>query len=350
MYQPTWITSQIAAGYAPMSYQELDDIRDMDIVAIVNLCGEFSDLHEIEEKAGFEVYHLPVADESVPSMEAMEKALEWLDEAVYLQKKILIHCRHGHGRTGTLVSAYLVRRGLGLKKAEKILKNTRANPTNYSQWKLLRKFHKKEGVLALAEPRLETQSTVDLSSFFQEYEAIAQELDEELVDCGGASTCGDTTAACCKQYFELKLAESIYLQAKINAVFSQDARTQAIERAMECIGVIKTVRALHRRYPILIDEDFAGLFAATETFCPLSSGGHCMAFRHRPFRCRWQQTGLSEERKKEFEAMLSNLSQNIFLALTGSFPPENILQFSMADTVSGRFVQSCFQAMSGNAG
>ncbi len=51
MYQPTWITSQIAAGYAPMSYQELDDIRDMDIVAIVNLCGEFSDLHEIFRSA-----------------------------------------------------------------------------------------------------------------------------------------------------------------------------------------------------------------------------------------------------------------------------------------------------------
>ena len=61
-----------------------------------------------------------------------------------------------------------------------------------------------------------------------------EELDEELADSGGASSCGDSSAECCKDYFELKLAESIYLQAKINVVFSQDARSQAIEKAMEC--------------------------------------------------------------------------------------------------------------------
>jgi hypothetical protein len=43
--------------------------------------------------------------------------------------------------------------------------------------------------------------------------------------------------------------------------------------------------------------------------------------------------------------MLKNLSQNIFLALTGTFQPEDNLEFSMADTVSGRFIQVCFKAM-----
>ncbi|MGD9950760.1 MAG: dual specificity protein phosphatase family protein, partial [Desulfobulbus sp.] len=118
-YQLTWITEQLATGYAPMSYEELDFIRDQGITAIVNLCGEFCDLHQIEEKSGFEVYYLPVDDECAPDLDEMEKALEWLDEAVYLKKKVLVQCRHGFGRTGTFVSAYLLRRGLGLKLAEK---------------------------------------------------------------------------------------------------------------------------------------------------------------------------------------------------------------------------------------
>ncbi|MGQ9500375.1 MAG: protein-tyrosine phosphatase family protein [Dissulfurimicrobium sp.] len=49
----------------------------------------------------------------------MERALAWLDEAIYLGKKVLVHCRHGIGRTGTFVTAYLIRRGLGLKLAAK---------------------------------------------------------------------------------------------------------------------------------------------------------------------------------------------------------------------------------------
>ena len=89
-YELTWITDQLATGYAPMSYAELDFIREQGISAIVNLCGEFCDLHQIEEKSGFEVYYLPVDDECAPDLAEMEKALEWLDEAVYLKKKVLV--------------------------------------------------------------------------------------------------------------------------------------------------------------------------------------------------------------------------------------------------------------------
>ena len=125
-YQLTWITDDLAVGYAPMSYDELDAIRAQGIDAIVNLCGEFCDLHEIEENSGFEVYYLPIEDECAPEMASMETALDWLDEAIYLGKKVLVHCRHGIGRTGTFVTSYLLRRGLGLKAAEKRLRHTRA--------------------------------------------------------------------------------------------------------------------------------------------------------------------------------------------------------------------------------
>ena len=142
-YELTWITDNLAVGYAPTSYEALDSIKAQDINAIVNLCAEFSDLHEIEEGAGFEVYYLPIWDEDIPEMEEMEKALAWLDEAIYLRKKVLVHCRHGIGRTGTFITSYMIRRGLGLKAAKKKLKCSRASPSNYSQWKLLRQYGKK---------------------------------------------------------------------------------------------------------------------------------------------------------------------------------------------------------------
>ena len=74
-YQLTWITDYLAVGCAPMSYVEFEAIREQGIDAIVNLCAEFCDLHEIEEKSGFEVYYLPIPDENAPDMEDMEKAM-----------------------------------------------------------------------------------------------------------------------------------------------------------------------------------------------------------------------------------------------------------------------------------
>ncbi|MCK5193034.1 MAG: dual specificity protein phosphatase family protein, partial [Desulfobulbaceae bacterium] len=163
-----------------MSYDDLDYIRELGIGAIVNLCGEFCDLHQIEEKSGFEVYYIPIPDETAPDMAELEKGLDWLDEAIYLGKKVLVHCRHGIGRTGTFVTGYLIRRGLGLKMSEKKLKGTSARASNYSQWKLLRKYGKKSGKLTIREPSLESGHLVDLSEFFMEYESLISEVESNI--------------------------------------------------------------------------------------------------------------------------------------------------------------------------
>jgi protein-tyrosine phosphatase len=346
-YQLTWVTNQLAVGYAPMSYDDLDVIKKAGIVAIVNLCGEFTDLHEIEEQAGFEVYYLPTPDEHAPEMAAMEKALEWLDEAIYLGKKVLVHCRHGHGRTGTLVSAYLVRRGLGLKKAGKLLKKTRANPTNYTQWKLLRKYQKKEGELTLSEPRAEEpENGIDLSPFLQEYEAISRELAIDLERLPVTEECGKDSEKCCGEYFELQLAECIWIHTAINRFLDQDDRQHTIEHATENTLITKVVKKLLNHDPELVRGDFRQLYTAAGAVCPLSFGGECMVYDRRPFRCRWYgHKGFDEDYKKEYREMLANISHNMYLALTGGFPPEEDMLFSMADTVSGRFVQACFNTM-----
>ncbi len=345
-YQLTWITPNLAAGYAPMSYSELESIKEQGISAIVNLCGEYCDLHEIEENSGFDVYFLPIPDEHAPDMQEMEQALEWMDEAFYLGKKVLVHCRHGMGRTGTFITAYLLRRGLGMKVASKKLKDTRSNPTNYSQWRLLKKYGKKQGILKIREPSLENRNVVDLGEFFAEYEGLVQEVEAawEEIDSGTGVRCGKDTDECCRHHFNLWLIECVYLMNRINTTLKLKERHKIIERAVETSAKLKEGLKLWRG--TLIDKARENVYRAEKLICPLNVDGKCLAYELRPLRCRME--GLPEAsglNRELIDDILENISKNLFFALSGAFPEHINLKFSSLDALSGKFVQAYFHCL-----
>jgi protein tyrosine phosphatase (PTP) superfamily phosphohydrolase (DUF442 family) len=348
-YQITWITENIAVGSAPMSYDDLDAIREQGVDAIVNLCGEFCDLYEIEEKTGFEVYYLPIPDECAPDMEDMEKALAWLDEAIYLGKKILVHCRFGIGRTGTFVTAYLIRKGLGLKVASKKMKKSRANPSAYSQWRLVKKYSKKSGVLKIREPSLESRNVVDLSTYFSEYEALVRKTTSDIntvrKTSSGFLSCGEQTDDCCRRYFEVQLIEAIYLNNRMNRFLKSELRTRVIHDAVEITRrTTKVQRRLMEKGPGGKEnkEAWAEAYARQALRCPLNHDHRCSLTGYRPISCRIHGLPEGAINNGFIISMLQELSRNVFFSFSGFFLDGEELSFSLADTVSGKFVQKYF--------
>jgi protein-tyrosine phosphatase len=328
-YLITWITSNLAVGYAPMSYAELDSIRQQGIGAIVNLCGEYCDLHEIEESAGFEVFFLPIPDETAFGMAEMESALEWLDEAIYLGKKVLVHCRHGIGRTGTFVTAYLLRRGFSLKQAGKMLKETRANPTNFSQWWLLRKFGRKEGQLKVQVPTPNNRQHKELGQFFGRYEKIIEEIDHLKASLEKCAIFSVT----CAEDVNIEIIEALYLHEKANITLTSAQRNNLIERI-----------SAHSTEENELSAAFSGNAerAAEDCYCILSKHADGLLYRFRPVNCRIKQSIVSEEVRERINKEIAQLSQEVFFAIFDQWleaPP----RVSIKEVISGKFIEVYFQ-------
>jgi len=372
-YKLSWITDNLALGHAPMSYAELDSLRKQGIGAIINLCAEFCDLHEIEQSSGFDVYYLPVCDNEVPAEPELERALDWLDEAIYLGKKVLVHCRFGMGRTATFVAAYLLRKGFGLKLAKKKVEEARSMHSSFSQWRLLRRYSKKSKALTIREPSLENRRIVDLSSFFNEYESLLQQVEEIFSESAAINpellSCGSETDECCFDYVELSFVEAAYLNHHMNRVLPGLERRNAIERAVQ---VSRRIRQIKKNLELQGSEAIDGgprfkeAYSESRILCPLNVDSKCQMYVFRPLACRlfgllkeWRKTSpevlLNSRIGEPLDAQsftellqggLNQVSAGMLYALTSLFSAGDTLTFPLADAVSGRFIQRYFEFLS----
>ncbi|MGQ9921607.1 MAG: protein-tyrosine phosphatase family protein [Desulfobacca sp.] len=347
VYQLQWLTDNLAVGQAPMSYEALDSLREQGISAILNLCAEYCDLHWIEADAGFEVYYFPIPDEEAPDLQELEKALDWLDECLFLGKKVLVHCRYGLGRTGTVVNAYLLRKGLGHKLAGKKLKGVKAKPANFDQWWFIRKYGKKEKPLTIREPSLESKQLVDLFPYFTALEEIWEEVDRDLEAAGSQDLCGRDHSRCCREPVPLTFIEAVYLHHIMNAHLGRRDRQQIIDRAVAALRVVKEVEAT----AAVGRDGFLAAYRAADLLCPMNAYEECLVFPCRPLLCRLFDLSASAafDMRQRVEAQLLTLSQEVFAAFAGSDRLVTPPRFLLPEVVSGRFVQRFFQQLTARA-
>lgn len=108
----SWLIENELAGMArPSSFvKDFEFLKDEGLDAIVSFT-EDSLQKSLLEEFGFEYLHVPIADFSIPSFEQINEFITFANNLIKSQKKLVVHCASGIGRTGTMLAIYLVNKG-----------------------------------------------------------------------------------------------------------------------------------------------------------------------------------------------------------------------------------------------
>ena len=75
---------------------------------VINLCAEYRGPDRSYKQLGMRHLRLPTTDHFEPSVEDLERAVQFIAEHEALGKKVYVHCRAGHGRSAAVVLAWLL--------------------------------------------------------------------------------------------------------------------------------------------------------------------------------------------------------------------------------------------------
>ena len=108
----SWIEKPLLAALArPSSTDDLLWLRAQGIEVLLSLTEDRPRRDWVEE-AGLLVYHEPLEDMEPPTQEQLERCMSAILKATERGMGVAVHCGAGMGRTGAVLAAYFVAKGM----------------------------------------------------------------------------------------------------------------------------------------------------------------------------------------------------------------------------------------------
>lgn len=113
----SWVDKpRLAALARPESLEDLQWLRQQGIQVLISLTEE-KPRRDWTNDAGLMVFHEPFQDMEPPGQEQLDRVLSAMSKALDANMPVAVHCGAGLGRTGVVLAAYLVTRGMNANQA-----------------------------------------------------------------------------------------------------------------------------------------------------------------------------------------------------------------------------------------
>jgi atypical dual specificity phosphatase len=108
----SWVDAPHFAALAfPSDAEDLAWLRKHGIDILISLTEETPTRRGIND-AGLLSVHIPISDMAAPTQVQLKHAVETIERATASKMGVAVHCAAGLGRTGTILAAYFVQKGM----------------------------------------------------------------------------------------------------------------------------------------------------------------------------------------------------------------------------------------------
>ena len=133
-----WVTPALALGGSIPAGAEAALVACHRIGAVVDLRAEARDDAAAMARAGIDFLHLPTPDHHTPTLADIDRGVRFARDRLARDRRVLIHCEHGIGRSALLVLCVLVDAGVepldALKQAKDAREKVSPSPMQYQGW------------------------------------------------------------------------------------------------------------------------------------------------------------------------------------------------------------------------
>lgn len=120
------VLPELWVGGAPTYPRDYEFIKEHGINSVVNIRAERDDDVEFYREQGINYVRYRVPDIYIPDPETITESVNWVTDQIAKERRVLIHCAKGRGRSAVLAAAYLMReQGMSFEAAEQLMDSKR---------------------------------------------------------------------------------------------------------------------------------------------------------------------------------------------------------------------------------